>query len=379
MKGMKKFALGLTVAAIGVTLGITALRAQDRAQDNDDSDPQMNILVRGSGESWLGVDLADVTAAQARDWKLGEDYGAVVNKVKPDSPAAKAGLETGDVIEQFGGQKVHSVAELRRMVNETPSGRTVQIEVRRHGDKKTLSATLEPRNGGMGPLMSGLRNNVWPDVNLPVYDFALNFGGARLGVEVEPLTSQLGAYFGVTEGKGVLVREVKEGSAAEKAGLKAGDCIVKLDSTSVESADDLHRALLGREREKKQDVTLTIVRDRKEQTLAVHLEAQPRPDLRSFTDSASKAIPNSEELEADASQLLDSQELAKQAQALRQQLESQSGDVRKEAEAARAQAKQLRDVLQKQKGEWMKQTGPAMEELQRELKQLRDSVDYGTV
>jgi membrane-associated protease RseP (regulator of RpoE activity) len=227
--------------------------------------------------------------------------------------------------------------------------------------------------------MSGLRNNVWPDVNLPVYDFALNFGGARLGVEVEPLTSQLGAYFGVTEGKGVLVREVKEGSAAEKAGLKAGDCIVKLDSTSVESADDLHRALLGREREKKQDVTLTIVRDRKEQTLAVHLEAQPRPDLRSFTDSASKAIPNSEELEADASQLLDSQELAKQAQALRQQLESQSGDVRKEAEAARAQAKQLRDVLQKQKGEWMKQTGPAMEELQRELKQLRDSVDYGTV
>jgi len=189
----------------------------------------------------------------------------------------------------------------------------------------------------------------------------------------------LGSYFGVNDGHGVLVREVNEGSAAAKAGLKAGDCIVKLDSTAVESADDLHRALVDRGRGKSQDVTLTIVRDRKEQTLTVHLEAPQRQGLwRPVPDTASDSQPGAD-LEA---QLFDAQRLAQEAQTMRQEFQSEQGEFQKETDAARAQARQLRDQmqqLQKEKGDWMKQNGPAMQELQRELRRLRDQADFGVV
>ncbi len=380
MTTKKRLGLTLAIVALGAGLGITVLHAQA----DDDSDPQnLNVLIQGPNDSWLGVDLRDVTAEQAREWKLGDNYGALVKNVEPDSPAAKAGLQSGDVIEQFAGQRVHSVAELRRIVEETPPGRTVQVEVRRNGETKTLSATLEHRNNGLGPVIAQGFGNAWPDVNLPMRNFTFNFGGPRLGIEVQSLTPQLGAYFGVNDGKGVLVTQVNEGSAAEKAGLKAGDCIVKAGSTPVESADELHRALLDRQREKSQDVTLTIVRDRKEQTLSVHIEPATHPGLwRPVPDTTSNGGPNSDELEAQLHQMLDAQALANKAQAMRQEFQSQQGEFQKEAEAARAQAKQLRDQiqqLQNEKGEWMKQFGPEMQQLQRELKQLRDSVSSGVV
>lgn len=378
MKSKTKIGLALAVVALSAVLGITVLHAQG---DDDSGSRSLNVLVQGPRESWLGVDLQDVTAQQARDWKLGENYGAVVKSVEPDSPAAKAGLEPGDVIEQFAGQRVHSVAELRRIVGETPPGRVVPLEVVRKGETKTLSATLERRENGLGPLMSMGPGKGWPNVNmnLPMRDFTFNFGGPRLGIEVESLTPQLGAYFGVNDGNGVLVREVNDDSPAAKAGLKAGDCIVKLDSKPVESADDLHRALMDREQGKNQDVTLTIVRDRKQQTLTVHIEA-PREGLwRPVPDTASTNGPGAGSLEA---QLLDARQLANEAQAMRQEFQSQQGKFQKEADAARAQARQLRDQMQqleKEKGEWMKGNGPAMQELQRELKQLRDEADSGIV
>ena len=380
MTGRKKLGLTLAIVALGVTLGITVLHAQG----NDDSDSQnLDVLIQGPNQSWLGVDLRDVTADQAREWKLGENYGALVKSVEPDSPAAKAGLQSGDVIQQFAGEKVHSVAELRRMVGETPPGRTVDIEVRRNGETKTLSAKLGHRNNSMGPLMSRAFAKAWPDVNLPnsfPNNFSIFMGGPRLGVQVESLNPQLGAYFGVGDGKGVLVKEVEKGSAAEKAGLKAGDCIVKLDSTPISSGEDLHRALTDRQHEKQQEATLTIVRDRKQQTLSVHIEAAPTPQMwHPVPDAASNRGPDAGELEA---QVLDAQQLANEAQAMRQEFESDQGEFQHEAEAARAQAKQLRDQIQefqKNKDDWMKETGPAMQQLQRELKRLRDAAGSGIV
>ncbi|HEV2426252.1 MAG TPA: PDZ domain-containing protein [Terriglobia bacterium] len=378
MKGRTKVGLALAIVALGVTLGITMLHAQG----NDDSDSRNpSVLIQGPNESWLGVDLRDVTANQAREWKLGENYGALVKNVEPDSPASKAGLQAGDVIQEFDGERVRSVAELRRLVGETPPERPVQIEVRRNGEMKNLSATLEHRNNGMGPLMSRSFANAWPEVNLPhnfPNTFSIFMGGPRLGVQVESLNQQLGAYFGVNDGKGVLVKKVEKGSAAEKAGLKAGDCIVKLDSTPIASGEDLHRALVDRQHEKQQEATLTIVRDRKQQTLTVHVEA-PAPDVwHPVPDTASTRGAGEGELEA----RLNAQQLADEARALGQEFESRQGEFQKEAEAARAQARHLRDQmqqLQKNKDQWIKETGPAMQELERELNKLRDEADSGIV
>ncbi|HUI43576.1 MAG TPA: PDZ domain-containing protein [Terriglobia bacterium] len=371
-------AAGVAIMAVGVALGTTALRAQ-KADDHGPEGDLRTLIVPGSG-SWLGVALKDISADQARDMKLGGEYGALVDRVEPDSPAAKAGLESGDVIVGFAGERVRSVAGLTRMVRETPAGRAVEIEVRRGGEKKTLTATVEPRRDSMAPLMSGLRTEVWPDVNLPVYDFAFGFGGPRLGVSVTPLTQQLGDYFGVKDGKGVLVREVVSGSAADKAGLKAGDCILKLDSAPIESADDLHRVLLNRRGESR-DVTLTIVRNRQQQTLQVHLEPAPQPGHRAVVseDSTLNNWPDADALEAEARSFAPSAEaLARQADELRAQLESERGVIRQQADAARAQAKAAQDqarTLKQQmldhKGEWQQQ----FRHFQQQLRALRDA--YG--
>jgi S1-C subfamily serine protease len=99
----------------------------------------------------------------------------------------------------------------------------------------------------------------------------------RLGVQVEALTPQLARYFGVEEGAGVLVEEVRAGSAAERAGLKAGDVILEVNGTEVGDGAELSETLSEAEEGK---VTLTIVRERARRTLEATLdrpEEKPHP------------------------------------------------------------------------------------------------------
>jgi membrane-associated protease RseP (regulator of RpoE activity) len=392
MTGNYKILAASAVIAAGVLLGATSMRAQHalRVQPKPDDRGAMSFMMM-TDSPWLGVELSDVTADQVRDLKLGGEYGAFVKQVEQDSPAAKAGLEAGDVIVQFAGEKVRSVAELRRLVSETPAGRNVEIQVRRGGADKTLNATLEVRNEGPGPLIGKLQDQVWPRMNVPVYDFAFNFGGPRLGVAVASLTPQLGAYFGVKDGKGVLVREVSSGSAADKAGLKAGDCITKIDSTPIESANELHRALLRKQGESREgsDVTLTIIRDRKEQALKVHLEPTRQPG-REASDSDMADLIDAESIAAQARDLAPyAEDMAREGEALSKQFESERGDLEKYAAAARGQAeeaqKQARE-LQKQRlnqsGEWqqeLKQLEPQMKKFQQQMKELKWSIGSDVV
>ena len=96
---------------------------------------------------------------------------------------------------------------------------------------------------------------------------AFFFGSNRqIGVSVSSLTKQLGEYFGVSEGKGLLISSVRENSPAAKAGLKAGDIIVEADGKEVKNNMDLIRALNDK---KDGAVQLTIVRDRNRQTIQV--------------------------------------------------------------------------------------------------------------
>ena len=91
-------------------------------------------------------------------------------------------------------------------------------------------------------------------------------GGRQIGVNLTPLTKQLGDYFGVTDGSGLLISSVRENSPAAKAGLKAGDVIVEADGKAVKSDRDLINVLTNK---KEGDVELTIVRDRNRQTVRV--------------------------------------------------------------------------------------------------------------
>lgn len=246
----------------GLVVGLAAVGAALLAAGSSPvaADEQRRVeVLRHLGGARLGVAVDDVRADDLSRLKLTEERGALVRRVEKDSAAEKAGVREGDVVVRYQGQGVESAAALRRMVRETPSGRKVGVEVSRQGTLHKLTATLE---GEEGPIFPGLdldlegsglsylpRRLAIPDVEVERRDdegdrvFMRRFhlgGPRRLGIEFQDLEGQLAAYFEAPSG-GVLVTSVDEGSVAEKAGLKAGDVIVKWNGEAVDDGRGLRR------------------------------------------------------------------------------------------------------------------------------------------
>jgi len=230
------------------------------------------------GGSRLGVRISDVDADRARELKMKEEAGAEIKEVLADSAAEKAGLKPGDVVLEYQGSRVEGATQLTRLVQETPSGRTVALKIWRDGSGRPLSVTLQDREAGDRHIFERriMMSHDAPEADVDVPDLEIEMPdipmldsmpqSVRLGVSIENLTDQLAAHFGVKGGGGVLVRSVQEGSRAAEAGLKAGDVIVKVDQLVVDDSSEFRSAL--RERRGK-GLSLTVVRDRREQTIAV--------------------------------------------------------------------------------------------------------------
>src|SRR5205814_9791106 len=103
----------------------------------------------GSGSSYLGVDIADVTTERLSALKLKEEHGAEVTMVDQDAPAGKAGLKEHDVILSLNGAAVESAAQLRRMIRETPAGRVIALGISREGRPQTIKVQLANRSKSM--------------------------------------------------------------------------------------------------------------------------------------------------------------------------------------------------------------------------------------
>lgn len=310
------------------------------------------IFIRGDVGPWLGVMLSDLNAEKAKELKLAGENGVWVKEVREDSPAAKAGILKDDVLVEYAGEKVRSAMQLRRLVRETAPDRSVSLVVSRTGQTKALTAKIEPRPEkaffyGRTPAVP-----VVPHIEMPKFNVYVPHQGARLGISADELTPQLATFFGVKQGKGVLVREVTVGSAAEKAGLKAGDVIVALDGKEIASVGKLRRALAGeKEQTEKRKVALTIVRDKREQTLTVELDpAQqtgPHPVMR-------------------AEMGLDPEEMREMAEEARAQAQ-EFADQQRELQLDQKQLQQEMQELQKQMPE-LQELQEQMPELEKEIK-----------
>lgn len=222
-------------------------------------------------EGYLGVYVTDLTPEKAKQLRTPGDYGVLVMEVAEESPAAKAGIKENDVIIEFNGMRVEGEVQFGRLVRETPPGRTVPVKIVRDGKTQELKVTVGSRRPiTIGPdFRFDLRI---PEIRIP--PIVVQLGGySLLGVRVQDLTEQLGEYFGVPEGRGVLVTFVRAGSPAERAGLRAGDVIVAVGETEVRNVREFTRALAGREG----DISLTIVRNKERQKLTVTLERRERP------------------------------------------------------------------------------------------------------
>jgi len=206
------------------------------------------------GAGWLGVSISEVTADKAKELKLPEARGVAIDQVGENTPAAKSGLQKGDIITEFNGQRVEGVLEFERFVRETPPGRTAKLSVWRNGKSQSISvvigdATAQSADAAPNPFQfrgrqEGSNGFPVPEPGAPALpDFQRGFQGREqtpsLGVSAQDLTGQLGTYFGAPDGQGVLVTDVHMGSAGEKAGLKAGDVITKLDGERVRNIEEL--------------------------------------------------------------------------------------------------------------------------------------------
>jgi len=242
----------------------------------------------GDGGSWLGVEMQEVTSEKAKSLKLSSERGALIGKVLPDSPASKAGLKENDVVTEINGQRVEGTAQFRRMIREIPGGRNIQLSVWRDGKQQTITATLgksEERHSAMMKAMPqafAFRMPEMPEIpNIPNFEWdgSRFLGGkARLGIDAEDLSGQLGAYFGIPEGEGILVRNVNADSPAEKAGVKAGDVITTFNGERIRTAGELREKLAGIEAGK--SVTLGLLRNKSEIKLSVELPAPAAKEKR---------------------------------------------------------------------------------------------------
>lgn len=261
--------LGALLLALAVS-GALFVQAQDK--DDDEGRGEFRSVFIGStgGRARLGVSIHEVTAEKARELKLPGEYGALVTEVAEDSPAAKSGLQEDDVILKFDGERVRSASHLIRLVRETPAGRSVTLQVSRGGQTRSLTAEMGEREAHFRMPRIHI-----PEVDVRVMPRLRGFDRrARLGITANDLTAQLADYFGVPQGEGVLVREVLTDTPAEKGGLKAGDVIVRVNDEEVGSVSQLRRALAEATREKEK-LTVTVIRDRKQQALEVEIE-RPR-------------------------------------------------------------------------------------------------------
>ncbi len=186
---------------------------------------------------WLGVQIQEVTPAIAKGMGLANDQGALVSDVTKGSPAEKAGIKQGDVIESFNGHAIAKLRDLPITVAETPVGTTAKVEVRRQGQDMTFDTTIAEQPANLGQLA-----DVGSGENSPADKAA--------GLALAPLTSAERQRLHVPEGvKGVLVRSISDSSPFNDVGLRPGDVIVAINQQPVASpgkaAEELRKTMVG--------------------------------------------------------------------------------------------------------------------------------------
>jgi serine protease Do len=192
--------------------------------------PTVDALIRDGKVShgYMGVSISDVTPENSKFFQLKSAQGAVVTQVEPNSPGAKGGLKTGDVITGMNGKAVNDSGELQVEVGQKQPGVTIQLEVMRDGKSITVPVTLEAMGG---------RDKIAEGGNA-------EHGKGRWGIGLADLSPDLRDQLQApSDIHGAVVDNVRPGSPADNAGLQRGDVIVEVDRHSVQTASDAAQEL----------------------------------------------------------------------------------------------------------------------------------------
>jgi predicted metalloprotease with PDZ domain len=319
--------------------------------------------------SYLGVEVTDVTKDRVAALKLKDESGVEVTAVDGEAPAAKAGIKDHDVILSINGQKIESEEQLRRIIRETPAGRTINLVVSRDGQPMNLSATLASRKVPTWvvkvpkvkvppvppmPAESFKWSGEMPDVP----EIMVMSRTSRIGAMVETITPQLADFFGVKDGTGLLVRSVEKGSVAETAGLKAGDVIVRVDKERINDLGDWRHMLHN----KSGNVSVGIIRDKRELNVTINLPQRQSGAL--YEDEL--GVTQLAELKAELAKLPQINEEARKAYE----------EARKEFEAHRGEYEKEMQKAQKELQKSLKEQQKSFEKMQKEMDKSFHTISF---
>ena len=199
----------------------------------------------------IGVQIGPVDKEVAESIGLGSATGALVSAVEPDSPAAKAGLQAGDVIVQFNGTKIDKVSDLPRLVGNTKPGSKASLTIFRRGKQQQLAITVadvpaDESQVAQAPEASGATANA-----------------KTLGLRVTDLTAAQKKALGVRGG----VQVAEASGPAARAGMRPGDVVLAIANTEVASVKDFEAALAKADQSK--PVNVLVRRDEWAQYLLI--------------------------------------------------------------------------------------------------------------
>ena len=204
---------------------------------------------------WLGVQIQEVTEDLAKSLGLEQKRGALVSSVVKDSPAERAGIETGDVILKFDGKDVKYMRRLPLIVADTASGKNVTIEVWRNNAAKQLNAKI-----GDSPNEPALAQRDDENANT-----------GELGLSLASITEESRRRYRLADGtEGVLVVSVRPNSPAAEKGLRPGDVITRVGSKQVKDPEDVINAVAD-SRKSTKTVLLLVQRGENRQFVALKL------------------------------------------------------------------------------------------------------------
>ncbi|MEE9442230.1 MAG: PDZ domain-containing protein [candidate division Zixibacteria bacterium] len=225
---------------------------------------------------WIGVYVQQIDEDMEEAFNLSRSDGIVIVDVLDGSPAEEAGLRKRDIIVNFNGKNIDGSTPLRDFVLDTEAGDEVDVVYVRNGKEKTAVVKIgnRPKSSAPGESIIGYKGP-----GNYAYSFISEPSG-YIGVGIMDLNDQLGEYFGVEDGEGVLVTEVQDDSPAQVAGIKAGDVITGVDGEDVNSTDEL-REIIGA-MEEGDRAEISYLRDKRERTVTVEI-AEHEPEIHTFS------------------------------------------------------------------------------------------------
>lgn len=207
---------------------------------------------------YLGVFLQPVSPSLARTVGYTGTDGALVGDLsKEDSPAATAGLRSGDVIVEFDGKRVTSPKQLTEMVADTPVGKTANLKYVREGRLETAAIKLGERPTNPGDSQPADKDDPEED-------------GGKLGFSISPVTAEVARELKLKIPGGVAITNVQPDSPGAEAGLQRGDVIHRVNRTPVTTRQDYFRALAALKGEK--EITLQVERGSQLRYVSLTLE-----------------------------------------------------------------------------------------------------------